>query len=166
MLTRRLLPKLSALLLLASAAASCGHIDLKATLDVTDVQSGYYDGGIVDGKTRMVPSITFRLHNKSGASIHTVQLMVSYWCEGKDGEWDSVLVRGIGSTALAPGASTDPIVVRATVAYTPEGGRADLFINSLFKDTTAKIFALRSGDIVPMGQFKLDRRILQHELPK
>jgi hypothetical protein len=166
MLIRRLFVKLTALLLVAIAAASCRHIDLKAAIDVTDVRSGWYDGGIVGGETHMLPSLTFRLHNKSGASVNAVQVMVSFWHSGGDGEFDSVLVKGISSTALPSGASTDPIVVRGNVGYTLEGARADFFTHSLFRDAIAKVFAMRGGDIVPMGEFKLDRILLMHELPK
>jgi hypothetical protein len=151
-------------LLLATAASSCANVDLKTTLEVTDMHSGYYDGGNVDGKIRFQPSVTFRLHNKSGQSINTVQLMVSFWRAGTDGEWDSATVRGIGSESLAAGATTEPIVVRGHAAFTLEGPRAEFFTNSYFQDVTAKVFALRSGDIVPMGEFKLDRQTFAHDL--
>jgi hypothetical protein len=163
MLSRTALIRCALLLGVASAVA-CRNIDLKNTLDITDMQSGYYDAGNVNGKIRFEPSVTFRLHNKGGESVNTVQLMVSFWRVGTDGEWDSVQVRGIGSTALPPGASTDPIVVRGTAAFTLEGPRAEFFTNSLFVDVVAKIFALRGGDIVPMGEFKLDRATFAHQL--
>jgi hypothetical protein len=155
---------LGVLLCAALAASSCGHVDLKATLDVTDMQTGYYDAGNIEGKVHLVPSLTFRLHNKSGQSVNAVQLTISFWRTGDDGEYDSIEVRGIGSTDLAAGASTDPIVARANHGYNLEGARADFFSHSLFRDVTAKVFALRGGDIVPMGEFKLDRRIITHEL--
>ena len=165
---------ISSLCLLPALAASagCGRAwgvvqtvfgsgpDLAATLDVTDVKTGWYDAGVADGKARMVPSITFRLHNKGKEAVNTVQLMVSFWRVGTDGAWDEVLTTGIGHAALDPGASTDPIIVRPKVAYTLEGARADLFTHHLFLDTTAKVFVQRSGAIVPMGQYPLERKII------
>ena len=38
-------------------------------LEVTDVSTGWYDAGVVDGKNKLVPSLTFRLRNK-GATAH------------------------------------------------------------------------------------------------
>jgi hypothetical protein len=150
---------------------SCTSIDLKTALEVTDVTGGWYDTGIVSsgnakGETKMVPSITFRLRNKGTVPVNDVQLMVSFWRDGTDGEWDSALVRGIGNTDLQPGASTDPIVVRSTAGFTLEGSRADFFSHALFKDVSAKIFGQRSGTLTPLGVFQLDRKILTHELPK
>ena len=49
---------------------------------MTEVLGGYYDDGIKDGKTRMVPSLTFRLHNSSDQLVGPVQLTVSFWQEG------------------------------------------------------------------------------------
>jgi hypothetical protein len=152
------------LLLVTAGASSCSHVDLKASLEVTDMQTGYYDAGNVDGKVHLVPSLAFKLHNKSGESLGTVQLMVSYWRQGDDGEFDSIEVRGIGSDALGAGASTDPIVARANHGFNLEGARSDFFTHSLFRDTSAKVFALRGGDIVPMGEFKIDHQILTHQV--
>jgi hypothetical protein len=152
------------LLLAAAAASSCSHVDLKATLEVTDMQTGYYDAGNVEGKVHLVPSLAFKLHNKSGESLNAVQLMISYWLKGDDGEFDSIEVRGIGSDALSAGASTESIVARANHGFNLEGARADFFTHSLFRDTTAKVFALRGGDIVPMGEFKIDHQILTHQV--
>src|SRR5207245_15377 len=105
----------------------------------------------------------FRLHNKETTkSIGPVQLSVSFWKAGEDGEWDSVVVQGISAKGLAAGASTDSILVRGTVGYNLEGARADLFTHSKFKDVTAKLFASQAGDIVPIGQFKLDHTIIPH----
>jgi hypothetical protein len=163
-MTPRVLVTSLGALLLAATATSCGSVDLKNTLEVTDMHTGYYDAGNIAGKVHLLPSLTFRLHNKSGQSLNAVQLMISFWAAGADGEFDSIEVRGIGSTALGAGASSDPIVARANHGYTLEGARADFFTHTLFKDITAKIFALRGGDIVPMGQFALDHQILMREL--
>ena len=147
---------------LLGASACTPNVDLSKALTLTDVLSGYYDEGVRDGKTRLPPSITFRLRNSSDQTIGPVQLTVAFWQDGADGEWNSVLVRGIGSAGLKPGESTEPLVARNPNAYTPEGGRQDLFTNSVYKDVTAKIFASQAGNIVKLGEYKLDRTILPH----
>jgi hypothetical protein len=148
---------------LAATSAACGpSVPLDKTLAVTDVFSGWYDAGVTSGLNHLVPSITFRLKNTGSEPIDEVQLTVSFWQDGADGEWESQEVRGIGADAVAPGASSNPILVRSSVGYTLEQPRAELFTHRDFKDASAKIFAKRNGKIVPIGQFPLERRIIPH----
>ena len=43
---------------LVAGSISCGpRVDLKQALQVTDVSTGWFDAGIVDGKNKLVPSI-------------------------------------------------------------------------------------------------------------
>ncbi len=154
--------RLVGLLALAAFASACGpSVDL-ANLKVTDVFSGWYDYGVVNNLNKLVPSISFRLQNTGPVPADEVDLTVSFWTDGADGEWDAKEVAGIGDKAVAPGASTDPILIRADAGYTSEAARADFFSNSVFKDVTAKVFAKRGGKIVPLGTFKLDRRVIPH----
>ena len=160
---RRAIPRLALALALAGGAGGCGGpINLKEALAVTDVFTGWYDNGTKDGKNHLVPSITFRLKNQLDQPLSSVQLTMDFWLEGADGPLDSALVRGIGPDAVGPGASTEPITVRSGTGYTLESPRADLFDHSLFKDATVKMFAKRSGAIVAIGEFKIDRRLLPH----
>lgn len=159
-MTRRLLASLATCILLAGAS-SCGPgVDLAKALTVTDVFTGYYDAGVVDGLNKLVPNITFRLRNAAADPISAVQLTVAFWQIGDDGEKESQLVRGIGDAGLEPGASTDPINVRGAVGYTYAGARADMFTNSQFRGFVAKVFAKQGGRIVPLGEFKIDPRII------
>jgi hypothetical protein len=166
MTRRRPLPAAAFALLLAASAApamSCGPSDAEVlkTVAVTDVLGGWYDFGVVPDGNKLVPSITFKLKNTGTRPIGNVQLMVSFWLAGDDGETDSAQVRGIGD-ALAPGASTAPMQVNATVGFTIAAPRAEAFTNPRFRDATAKIFGKRGGKIVPLGEFKLERRLIPH----
>ena len=91
-----------------------------------------------------------------------MQVTVAFWQQGADGEWNSALLQAIGSEGLKPGATTEPIVARNPNAYNAEGGRQDLFTNSIYKDVIAKVFASQRGNIYKLGEFKLDRVILPH----
>lgn len=148
------------LLSAALAGASCAQPNLTQALEVTDILSGYYDNGIKNGANHLVPSITFRLKNRSDEPLNSVQLTVAFWAEGKDGEADSKQVAGIGGTAVPPGQSTESITVRSSVGFQLEGPRSDLFTHSLYKDFTVKMFARRSGRIYSLGEFKVDRRLI------
>lgn len=156
---KRLVVPLLALWVLTGAG--CGsQVDLAKTLTVTEVFSGWYDFGLVDGLNKLVPSISFKLQNVGDAPINRVQLLVSFWQEGADGENDSKEITGIGAEDVAPGASSDAILVRSGVGYTIEQPRAELFTHGGFKDFTVKLFAKRSGRIVPLGEYKVERRII------
>ena len=52
-------------LLAVLALSSCSKpVDLPKALEVTDVTTGYFDAGIVEGnKNKIVPTISFRLKN-------------------------------------------------------------------------------------------------------
>jgi hypothetical protein len=169
-MSRRPFPALALVLCaaLAAAPAACGPApDLSASLKPVDMISGYYDDGVVRdglmaGYNHLVPSVTFKLRNEGTVPISSVQLLVSFWADGSDGEADSKDVLGIGSDALAPGASTAPITVRASVGFNLEAARAQLFDQPRYKDFTAKIFGKRGGRIYRLGEFKLDRQIIPH----
>ncbi|HET9369710.1 MAG TPA: hypothetical protein VFO19_05660 [Vicinamibacterales bacterium] len=156
------LSRLFVLGLLLAGATSCNTVNLATDLEITEVQSGWFDAGIDKdtGWNHLVPSISFRLKNKSSRSIVGVQLTVSIWLDGDDGEKASKVVRGIGGEGLAPGAETEPIVVRTEWGYNLEGPRASLFENSGFRDGTAKIFGQRAGRIVRLGEYKLERKVI------
>jgi hypothetical protein len=154
--------------LAALASARCATVDLSKALEITAVLSGYYDDGVVQegqyaGQNRLLPSVTLKVRNISTDPVAGVWLTVSFWRDGDDGERDSREVRGISTDALAPGASTDEIVVRSTVGYTSEAARADFFALSAFSDWTAKVFAKRGGRIFPLGEFRIERRLLPHQ---
>jgi len=156
------------LVLSAIGLYACDSVDLGKSLTVTDTLSGFYDNGVVpDGQinagwNHILPSLTFKLHNDGPKPISSVQLTVSFWVVGKDGETDSVEIRGIGPEGLQPGASTDSITVRATVGYKQEGRRSDLFSDHRFSDWVIKVFAKHGGNIVRLGEFQVDRRLIPH----
>jgi hypothetical protein len=154
----RFAPLLAACLV---AASSCGPpVNLATDIEVTDVETGWYDNGIRQGKTHLVPYISLRLRNVSDHEVSSVLLAVSFWRDGDDGEMDESQIRGIDSDGLAPGAETDHLVVRSEFGYTLEGARSEFFLHSDFVDATAKVFARRSGAVVPIGEYRLDRRII------
>ena len=142
--------------------ASCGaRVDLSA-LQVTDTFTGWYDNGIKDGKNHLVPSVNFRLKNTGDTPASYVQLTVSFWFQGADGEYDAREVTGISDTPIPPGGTSEPILVRASFGYTLEQPRAELFTHSMFKDVTARVIAKRDGRLVRIGEVAIDRRLIPH----
>jgi hypothetical protein len=151
-------------LALSLSATGCAQVDLSKALTVTDVFTGYYTVGVVDDvNNKMVPSFTFKLQNAGDADVSRVQLLVGFWQVGGDNlELDSKQIEGIGAEALAPGASTQPLLVRSEKGYTlsVDAPRELMFENSLFQDVMVKLFARRDGRLVPLGEFPVERRII------
>ncbi len=144
------------------ATAGCGpQPNLATDLKFVPTISGYYDDGITpDRMNRILPSITFQLKNEGKLPITNVDLVVAYWQAGADGETDSKQIRGIGSAALEPGATSETLTVRATVGYTHAGPRVDMFTNHDFKGFIVKVFAKRSGKTTKLGEFPIEARLL------
>src|SRR5436305_436940 len=55
-----------AVVVLSVLVAGCGpELEVEKALAVTEVKTGWYDAGIVDGKNKLVPSATLKLKNIS-----------------------------------------------------------------------------------------------------
>jgi hypothetical protein len=142
------------------AGSGCSQeIDLAKALTVAEVSSGWYDAGVVNGLNKLVPSISFRVQNVGDVPVRRVLMLVSFWPEGADGDLESREVT-VGAEGIAPGESSESALVRSSVGYTLEQPRAELFTHSGFKDFTVKLFAKRAGRIVPLGEYKVERRII------
>jgi hypothetical protein len=156
---------LLAVVMAATVSVACGPtVDLGNSVAVTEVFSGWYDNGIKDGKNHLLPSISFRIRNTGPHPLTNVRMTIGFWLE--DGrELDSKDVQAIGNQPLAPGATSEPVLVRGETGYTLEQPRAEFFMHGDFRDGLAKLFARRSGHIVPLGEFRLDRQILPNTGP-
>ena len=162
--------RLLSLGLVAALAAACGkEVNLTQALEATDVLTGWYDAGLspcagtndpAANCTKLLPSLIFRLKNKSQEEINRVELQLQFWRDGDDGPYDESLITGIGPEGLKPGATTDAIVTRGPHGFTLEGARAEFFTRSLYRDATIKLLAKHYGEFYRIGEFKVDRRIL------
>jgi hypothetical protein len=154
---------------LALAAASCGQtVDFKQTLQVTDVSGGWYDAGIVDGKNKLVPSVTFRLRKPADVRLRSVSLNVHFKRiidpakTGLDGEeeLDEVFLQTVEFTE---GAQTALLPVRPPTGVTgdPPQTRAEILQHSQFKDVRARVFAKESSTTwVELLTFDIPRVVL------
>jgi hypothetical protein len=143
-----------------AAAAGCGpRLDVKEALQVTDVTTGWFDAGIVDGKNKLVPSVSFRLKNASSVELESVQINVIFEISP---DWeDDTYIRGVGSDGLPPGAASDPFVVRAKHGFTGQQPRSELLQHSQFKDARVKLQVKHaSNQWVQLGEFPVERQLL------
>ena len=159
---RRVLLVLPPLVLLGSCTTS---VDVKESVEIVEATSGYYDAGIVDGKNKIVPSVSFRLRKQDGADIDGVALNVIFRhppAEGSDteDEWDEVFVQ---NAAFSEGNQTPVLLIRTEKGYTgdPPQSRMDLLQHRLFRDLRARVFArYGSTQWVELGTIDVERRLL------
>ena len=77
------------------------------SLQVTDLSSGWHDAGVVEGKNKLVPAISFKLKNNSDQSLTSLQVNALFRRVNEPDEWGSGYMKVTGSEGLAPGASSD-----------------------------------------------------------
>lgn len=166
---RRLSVALVAILPLVAAGCS-GPVDLKQTLQVSDVSGGYFDAGIVDGRNKIVPTITFRIKKSTEDSLRPLSVNIVFKQLPKPGtaappgpppenDFDEVFKQSVPFN----GSQTDLLTVRATAGYTgdPPQSRAEMLKHSQFQDMRVHIFAKHSSSQwVEIAQFDVPRQIL------
>jgi hypothetical protein len=156
---------LAAVLLIALAAAlppGCGApVDLKQAVQVIDVSTGWFDAGIVEGKNKLVPSVTFKLKQTADAKLTSISLNVSFVFVKDTDPNDDVFVQNIPFA----GAETAPLTVRSKVGFTadPPQTRAEMLKHGEFRDMDARIFAKQSSSQwVELQRVRIDRQLLTH----
>lgn len=164
--------RLAATCLLAlalAAAASCAQsVDFKQTLQVTDVSGGWYDAGIVDGKNKLVPTVSFRIRKPADVRLRSISLNVHFkriidpskpGLEGEE-EADEVFLQTV---EFADGTQTELLPVRSPTGVTgePPQTRAEMLQNSHFRDMRARVFAKESSTKwVELLTFDIPRTVL------
>jgi hypothetical protein len=149
-------------LLLALAGASCGpNIDLKSSLQVEDVSTGWTDLGVVNGQNKIVPSISFAFKNAGKDPITTLQGNVIFRRVGEEEEWGAGFLRITGSEGLSPGAKSATQRVNSTLGYTSTEPRAQMLANKQFIDARAQVFAkYGSTQWTLIAEFPVERRLV------
>jgi hypothetical protein len=154
------------LIALTAAVSSCSRsVDVKEAIEVVDTSSGWYDAGIVDGKNKIVPSVTFRLKKKSAADVAGVALNVVFRHPAPAGanleeDWDEVFIQ---RADFRDTDQTEPLTVRTEKGYTgdPPQSRLDILKHSQFRDVRARIYAkYSSSQWVEIGSVDVQRQLL------
>ena len=143
------------------AAGGCRAREVEKDLRLTDVETGWYDAGIVDGQNKIVPSVTFRIQNVSQEPIDDVQINAIFRRLDETEAWGDRLVSGIGDEGLAPGATGQPLVVRSERGYTGTEPRLQMLKNSQFVDAKVELFGKHgSRTWVKMGEYPIGRDLI------
>jgi len=150
--------------LLAVPVAGCSpSVDLTQGLEVLDVSSGWRDAGIVDGKNKIVPSVSLKLRNVSEADLVALQLNVLFRrVTEPDTEWGSSFMTASPPGGLPAGATTEEKVAISDLGYTGTEAKPEMLENRQFIDTTARIFAkYGSQSWTLLGEFPVERRLIE-----
>lgn len=141
--------------------AACETREVEKDLKLVNVQTGWYDAGIVNGQNKLVPSISLALQNVSDREIASVQLNAVFRRVGEEQSWGDHFVRAIDTGGLAAGASTDPLVLRSSFGYTGSQARAQMMRNTGFVDAEVEVFGKHGRrNWVKMGQYTIGRHLL------
>ncbi|HEU4690380.1 MAG TPA: hypothetical protein VFS23_18565 [Vicinamibacterales bacterium] len=156
-----MLARLTVCLGILLLVAGCRSREVEKDLALTDIHTGWYDLGVVDGQNKLVPSITLRLQNVSSEAISRVQLNAVFRRVGEAEEWDAHFVRGIGPDGLEPGAKGGELVLRSERGYTGSESRLQMLENKEFVDARVEIFGKHgSRTWVKIGEYTIDRQLL------
>jgi hypothetical protein len=150
-------------LLALTMSVACGPtVDLTKGLQVTIANSGWYDLGIVNGQNKLVPMVTFTLHNTSDQKLVTLQINALFRRVTENTEWGSGFVTVVGSQGLAPGATTDPVTIKSQLGYTgSEQSRQEMLQNTHFVDAKVELFGkYGSTQWVLLGTYPITRQLL------
>ena len=149
-------------LLIAVLVSACRSIEVENAVQVTDVQTGWYDAGLVEGqKNKLVPSISLRLENIAGEEVDSVQINAIFRRVGEQEAWGEHFVIAIPREGLAPGAKTNPIVLRSNLGYTGTQSRLQMLQNREFVDAKVEIYG-KSGSRtwVKLAEHQIGRQLL------
>ena len=157
----RLLVCVAGALLIAGCARSR---DVQKDLRLVDVHTGWYDAGIVQGKNKLVPSISLKVKNVSGEDIANVQMNAIFRRVGEQEAWGEHFVRAVDDNGLKGGATGGEIVLRSNLGYTGEQSRAEMLQNGQFVDARVEIFGKHgSNNWAKMGEFPIERKLLTNQ---
>jgi hypothetical protein len=149
------------LIVISVAALGCNRVDPITALEPTDVVTGWYDEGIVDGKNKLVPSVSLKLRNKSDVDVRSVQVNAIFKRINEPEPWGDHFGWAIQGDSLPPGATTRDIVLRSGLGYTGEQPRQQMLQNKEFVDAKVEIFLKQgSGVWAKLAEFPIERQLL------
>ena len=156
---------------LAFLPAGCSApVDLKQVLQLEDISGGYRDAGIVEGRNKVIPSITFRLKKATDRSLNPLSLNVAFKKLPPPGitpppgspteeDWDEAYSANVKFN----GNDTGLLTYKINAGYTgdPPQSRADILKNTHFQDVRVHIFAKHSSSQwTEIGQYTIPRQLI------
>ena len=151
------------LLFLLLSSSGCGPtVDLTKGLQIRDVSTGWFDAGIVNGKAKLTPSISFKLRNMSDQRLTVLQVNALFRRVNEKDEWGSGFVQAAGSEGLAPGATTPTLTMKSQLGYTgSDQSRQQMLQNTHFVDAKVELSGkYGSTQWVRLADFPIARQLI------
>ena len=162
--TRLRVAALSSIALAAVLSTHCGaSVDAVAALEPVDVVTGWYDDGIIEGgKNKLVPSVSMKLRNKSDKVLNSIQINAIFRRVGEQEMWGEYFGWAVTrQVPLAPGAQTEPLVMRSTLGYTGEQPRMQMLQNKEFVDAKVEIYLKQGSKVLAkLAEYPIQRQLL------
>jgi len=151
-------------LALTLASAGCGGpvVDLAENLKVVDVSTGWKDEGVVEGdKNKLVPTAQFKLQNNSAQTLKVLQVNAVF--RYVDAKWIDEHYKPVtGSEGLAPGQTSETVVVKSKFGYKGTEPRADILRNSHVIDAKVEILAkYGSQQWKRIAEYPIERKLIE-----
>lgn len=159
---RRLGLAAATLCLVGYAWSGSASVDLASSVRVEDVSGGWSVTRADDGRTRLLPTVSFQLRNVSSEPLSSVHVHVVFRRVGNTDVWSDVVRHAISSRALASGIATEPIVAEAPIGYTGDEGTTGLLNHAQFVDSAVSIYARHGAERwTYLGEFPLPRQVVR-----
>lgn len=153
--------RLAFVTVLLATLAGCTQVKPIEVLEPVEVVTGWFDAGIENGKNKIVPSVQLKLRNKSQAPIDGVQIEAIFRRVTEKEMWGEHYGWAVRNQALAPGASTDLLVMRSLLGYTGEQPRMQILQHSAFIDAKVELYLKKGSQTwAKLGEFPIERQLL------
>jgi hypothetical protein len=147
--------------LLATLAGCAAQVKPIEVLEPVEVTTGWFDAGIENGKNKIVPSVQLKLRNKSQAPIDGVQIEAIFRRVTEQEMWGEHYGWAVRNQPLAPGATTDQLVMRSLLGYTGEQPRMQILQHSAFIDAKVEVYLKKGSQTwAKLGEFPIERQLL------
>jgi hypothetical protein len=152
-----------ALLVLAIAiATACGQpVDVAKAVRVESLSTRWLAAGVVDGKNKIVPAVSFKLKNVSGQTLTALQVNAVFRRVDANDEIGSDFRPVAGSSGLMPDATTGTIALTSPLGYTGTDPHDALLQNSQFVNAKVELFVKAgSGQWTRMSELPINRHLI------
>ena len=149
------------LMLAVVMTAACGEpIDVATAVQVDVTTSGWLVAGVVEGKNKIVPSVSLTLKNVSGHPLNALQANAVFRLAATNAEIDTDFRPVSASGGLPVASSTEKIRLKAAVGYTGTDPVDELLNNSQFGDAKVEVFVKAgSGEWTRVGEYPIARQL-------
>jgi hypothetical protein len=135
-------------------------VDIEKAVQVDVATSGWRVAGVVDGKNKIVPSVSLTLKNVSSQTLTALQTNAVFRLASTNAEIGTDFRPVSNSGGLPAAASTGKITLKAAIGYTGTDPVDELLNNSKFSDAKVEVFVKAgSGQWTRVGEYPIARQL-------